>query len=120
MAAPFAIVEPVLDSFGIENGRKTQRLMASVISFAGTEDDAHVVELPRVGHVRQIFIRAVEVNVVVMITVEKRANVERSAQADQMTNHVRMTKGNIGRVICSEAGPAHRHSMTITFAPGQI
>jgi hypothetical protein len=35
-----------------------------------------VVVFPGVRHVREIFVRAVEVNVVVVITVEERADVE--------------------------------------------
>ncbi len=45
--------------------------MACVVPFAGANDDAHVTVFPRVSRVRQIFIRAVEVNVVVVIAVEK-------------------------------------------------
>jgi len=45
--------------------------VAGVIPFAGANDDAHVIVFPRVGYVRQIFIRAVEVNVVVVITIKK-------------------------------------------------
>ena len=54
--------------------------MASVVPFAGAENDAHVIVFPRVGGVREIFERAVEVNVVVMIAVEEIADVERTAQ----------------------------------------
>ena len=50
--------------------------MARIVPFAGADDDAHVIVFPRVGYVRQIFIRAVEVNVVVVITIEKRADIE--------------------------------------------
>ena len=50
--------------------------MASVIPFAGANDDAHVIVFPRVGYVRQIFIRAVKVNVVVVLPVEKRADIK--------------------------------------------
>jgi hypothetical protein len=39
-----------------------------------------------IGHVRQIFVRAVEVDIVVVITVEERADIEGAAQADKMTD----------------------------------
>ena len=70
MAAPFSVIEPMLDAFRIQNFRDTIRFMASVIPFSGANDDAHVIVLPRVGCVWQIFVRAVEVNVVVMVTIE--------------------------------------------------
>ena len=41
-----------------------------------TNDDAHVIVFPGVGYVRQIFIRTVEVNVVIVVAFEKRADVE--------------------------------------------
>ena len=43
----------------------------SVIPFVGADDDAHVIVFPRVGHIWQVFIRAVEVNVVVVIAVKE-------------------------------------------------
>jgi hypothetical protein len=45
--------------------------MACVVPFASAEDDAHMIVFPRVGNVRQIFKWTVEVNVVVMIAIEK-------------------------------------------------
>ncbi len=50
--------------------------VACVVPFAGSENDAHVIVFPRVSRVREIFIRTVEVDVVVVIAVEKRADVE--------------------------------------------
>ena len=50
--------------------------MAGVVPFAGANDDAHVIVFPGVGYVRQIFIRTVEVNVVILVAFEKRADVE--------------------------------------------
>ena len=57
--------------------------MPRVIPFAGPDDDVHVVVFPRVGHVRQILIRAVEINVVVVVAVEEIADLERAAEADE-------------------------------------
>ena len=45
--------------------------MARVVPFASPDDDAHVVVFPWVSDVREIFVRAVEINVVVVIAVEK-------------------------------------------------
>ena len=50
--------------------------MAGVVPFAGAENNAHVVVFPRISRVWQIFIRAIEVNVVVVITIEERADIE--------------------------------------------
>jgi len=44
--------------------------VARVVPFASADDDAHVIVFPWVGYVRQIFVRTVEVNVVVVIAVE--------------------------------------------------
>ena len=96
------------------------RFVARVIPFAGAENDAHVVVLPRIGHVRQIFVRAVEINVVVVIAVEKIADIERAAQADEMTDRVGMAKGDVGGVIGAEARAAHRRPVRAAFAPRQI
>ena len=45
--------------------------MACVIPLAGAEDDAHVVVFPRIGRIRQVFVGTVEINIVVVIAVEK-------------------------------------------------
>jgi len=79
-----------------------------------------VIVFPRVGHVWQVFIRAVEVNVVVAITVEERANIERPAQTDEKTDGVGMTKGNVGRVISAETGSANCDSMATALPPRKI
>ena len=94
--------------------------MACVVPFAGANDDAHVIVFPRVAHVRQILVRAVKVNVIVVITIEERTDVERAAQADEMTHGVRMTKSDVRRVICSEARTANCDAMTIAFAAREI
>jgi hypothetical protein len=49
------------------NAREAIGFITSVIPFAGANNDAHVIVFPRVGHIWQVFIRAVEVNVVVVI-----------------------------------------------------
>ncbi len=45
--------------------------MACVIPFTSAEDDSHVIVFPWVGYVRQVFVGTVEVNVVVVMAVEK-------------------------------------------------
>jgi hypothetical protein len=85
--------------------------VARVIPFAGPENDVHVIVFPRVGHVRQIIVRAVEINVVVVIAVEEIADIERAAQADEMADGVGMAEGDVGRVIRAEAGAAHPDPM---------
>ena len=96
------------------------RFVAGVVPFAGADDDAHVIVFPRIGYVRQIFVGAVEVNVVVVITVEERADVERATQADEVAHRVGMTKSDICSVISAEAGATDRDAMTIAFAPCEI
>ncbi len=94
--------------------------MARNVPFAGADDDAHVIVFPWVRRVRQIFIRAVKVNVVVVIAVEKRANVERAAQADEMTDGVGMTKRNVCGVVSAEARAADCHPMSRTFPAREV
>src|SRR5205823_957728 len=94
--------------------------MACVIPFTGTKDDAHVFVFPRIGRVREIFVRTVEINIIIVITIEERADVERAAQADEMAHQIGMTKSNIRSVISAEARAADRNAMTIAFAPCEI
>ena len=54
--------------------------MPRVVPFSSADNDSHVNVFPRVGRVRQILIRAVEINVVVPVAVEEIADVERAAQ----------------------------------------
>ena len=110
----------MLNALGIQNSREAIGFITCVVPFAGAEDDAHVIVFPRVVHIWQIFIRAIEVNVVVVITVEERANIERPAQADKETDGVGMTKGNVGRVISAETGSANCDSMATALPPRKI
>ena len=94
--------------------------MTCVVPFARAEDDAHVIVFPWVRHVRQIFIRAVEVNVVVVVTIEKRADVERATQADEVADQIGMTESDVPGMISAEACAADGHAMTIAFVTRQI
>ncbi len=95
MPTPLSIVEPVINSFRAQNGRHAQTFVPGVIPFARAENDAHVIEFPRIGLVRQVIVRAVRINVVVVITVEEIADVECAAHADEMTNNIRMAEGDV-------------------------
>jgi hypothetical protein len=120
VAAPFSIVEPVLDALGIQDLRQTIGFVACVIPFASAEDDAHVIVFPWVGHVRQVFVGTIELNVVIMIAIEKWADVERAAQANEMTNGVRMTKSDIRSVIRAQAGATNGDSVRRAFLSREI
>jgi hypothetical protein len=61
----------MLDAFGIQDFGEAIGFVAGVIPFPSAEDDAHVIVFPWVGNILQIFVGAVEVNIVVMIAVEK-------------------------------------------------
>jgi hypothetical protein len=102
----------MLDAFRIKNLGETIGFVARVVPFAGADDDAHVIVFPWVSDVREIFVRAVEINVIVVITIEKRADVERAAQAEEMAHGVRMTESDVGRVIRAETRAAHSDALT--------
>src|SRR5207249_6565879 len=61
-----------------------------------------------------------KVNIIIIRSVEKRAYVERAAQADEMAHQIGVTKSNIRSVISAEARAADRNAMTIAFAPCEI
>ena len=79
--------------------------MPRVIPFAGPDDDIHVVVFPWVGHVRQIFVRAVEITVLVVVAVEEIADLERAAEADEETDGIGMPEGNVGGMIRPRLAP---------------
>src|SRR5437762_12010877 len=56
VSAPFPIIEPVLNLFGVEDLGQAIRLVSGVVPFTRADDDAHVIVFPWVGYVRQIFI----------------------------------------------------------------
>ena len=64
------------DTLRISDFRQAIGFVACVVPFASSENDAHVIVLPRVSRVREIFKWTVEVDVVVVIAVEKRGDVE--------------------------------------------
>src|SRR5947208_16281317 len=97
-----------------------QPLASCVSRFSRAEDVSYVFAFPWVRDVWQIFIRAVEVNVVVVVTIEKRADVERATQADEVADQIGMTERDVPGVISAEAGPANSDAMAIAFAPCQI
>ena len=94
--------------------------MTGVIPFASPENDVHVVVFPRIGHVRQVLVRAVEINVVVVIAIEKIADVERTAETDEMTDGVRMPEGNVGGMISTKTRSADANAMGTGLAPREI
>src|SRR5947209_10528263 len=120
MAAPFAVIEPVLNALRIQNLRQPIRFVAGVVPFAGADDDAHVAVFPRIGRVRQIFVRTIEINVVVVIAVEEIADIERPAQTDEVTYGIGMPERDISGVISAEARSANRDSTSMALASRQI
>src|SRR6266496_3912678 len=64
--------------------------------------------------------RTVEINVVVVIAIEKIADVERAAYADEIADQIRMAKGDVGGVIRAETRAANGHAMAATFTPREI
>lgn len=74
MAAPATVVEPMADAFLGQDRAQSEAFVPSVIPLAGAEDDVHVIELPRVGHVRKVLVGAVEIYVLIMIAVEEIAD----------------------------------------------
>src|SRR5437588_4076763 len=94
--------------------------MAGIIPFASADNDVHVVVFPRVGHVRQIFVRAVEINVVDVKAVEEIADLERAAQADEMTDGVGLPESDVGGVIRAQTCAADPDPVGTAFAPREI
>ena len=86
--------------------------MPGVIPFTRGDNDAHVIEFPRIGDVRQVFVYAVEINVVIVIAVEKIADFECAAQGDEMTDGIRMAEGDVQTVIRAETCAANANAMT--------
>jgi hypothetical protein len=94
--------------------------MARVVKFAGAENDVHVVVFPRVGHVRQLFVRAVEINVVIVIAVEEIVDLESATQANQMTDGIGVFESNVGGVTGAQTRAADASPMSAAFAPREI
>src|SRR5207248_10191584 len=94
--------------------------MTRVIPFAGPENDVHVVVFPRVGHVRQIFVRVVEINVVVVIAVEEIADLEGAAQADEMTDGIGMPESDVGGVKSAVYCAEHHDTMGEAYEPREL
>lgn len=92
------------------------RFVTRVIPFARPDDDPHVIVFPRIGDVRQILVRAVEVNVLVVVAIKKIADLESAAKADEVADSIGMTKGDIGRVISTQARATNSHARTRTLA----
>ena len=87
MPAPFSVIEPVANAFCIQDAGQAHRFMAGVIPLSRPQNDSHMIEFPRIGDVREVFIRAVEVNVVIVIAVKIIPDFEGAAQADESLPH---------------------------------
>ena len=118
--APFPVVQPMADPFCIQDAGEPHRLVASIIPFAGAENDVHVVVFPRVRQVRQIFVRTVEINVVVVIAIEEITDLKGAAQADEMTDGIGMPESDVGGVIGAKTRTTNANPMGVAFAPGEI
>src|SRR5438309_5746879 len=106
MATPLAVVEPVANPFRIENARHAKRFVSRVVPFAGAENDAHVVVLPRVRDVGDVLVGVVKINIVVVIALKEITDIEGAAQTNDVAHLIRMAKGDVERVIRAEAGSA--------------
>lgn len=82
--APFAIVEPLFDALQIQNFGQSIGFMTRVVPFASAQNGAHVLVFPTAGHIREVFVRVVEVNIRIVIALEKRTDVERAADCRAM------------------------------------
>ena len=86
--------------------------MAGVIPLSRPQNDSHMIEFPRIGDVREVFIRAVEVNVVIVIAVKIIPDFEGAAQADEMAYRIGVFERDISRMIRAQARAADRSAVS--------
>ena len=55
------------------------------------------------------WVRAVEIDVLVVVAIKKIADLESAAKADEVADSVGMTKRDIGRVISAQARATNSH-----------
>lgn len=71
VAAPFPVVEPMPNAFGVEQTGEPHAFLTRIIPLARPEDDAHVIEAPAIGQISAGIVGAVEVDVVVVVAAEE-------------------------------------------------
>src|SRR6201987_2029668 len=78
-----------------------------------------MVEIPRIGEIRNIVSRRVEVNIIVVIAVEKSRLIKSSAHREESSEPVGMTQSDVDRVIAPEAAPETDEMGIVVLQPDQ-
>lgn len=84
----------MLDVFLPKDVTELNVVLQAYVPIAGAQDNFNVPEIAVVGTGHEIY-WIVEVDVVVIIAVHERLDVESTAQAEEMANHLGMTEGEV-------------------------
>ena len=104
-------VQPMRYALRFHNGRQLHIRIQAHIPLARCQHNFHPpisAQEPLVGHVRQKIWRAVEVTVIVVISIEELMNIKRRAHADAMRDQVGMFEREIHGMVSAKTAPRHR------------
>src|SRR5438477_7187414 len=115
-------IQPVRHGLALQQARQLHVLVQADIPFARSQNNFHLTvtaQIPIILHVLQIILRAIEVSVIVVISIEKLVNIEGSTHADTMAHHVRMLESKIHSVIPAETAAGYGQSRGLV-PPAQV
>src|SRR5580700_4320012 len=117
-------IEPVGDAFAVENRGHLYIGVEAHVPVRRSEHNFHLPDAaqePVVAHIRKVIRRIVEVDVVVVVTVEEAFDLKTSAHRDAGGNQIGMAHGKIECVITAEAasGNGNLRGPVFPFQIGQ-
>src|SRR5580693_1516925 len=104
-------IQPVRHTLFIQHRRHLHVLVQTHIPVRRPEHDLHLppmAQKPIVAHLRHVIRRAIEIAIVVVVSVQKLVDVIGSAHAHTMGHYVRMLQPKVDCMIPTEAAPRHR------------
>src|SRR5208337_174362 len=104
-------VEPMRNPFATQNCRHLYVCVQAHIPVRRSQHDFHLpvaAQKPVIAHIRQVVRRIIEVDIVVVIAVEKALDVKRAAHGYARRNQIGMPHGKIQRMIAAKTASRHR------------
>src|ERR1017187_7421105 len=99
-------IQPVRDAFGVHDPSHFYVCVQTHIPICRTQHNLHLPDAaqePVIAHIGQVIRGIVEIDIVVIVAVEKTLDVERATHGHARGNDIGVTHGKIQRVISAEA-----------------
>ena len=99
-----------------QNFTELEVVVEANVPITGAKDDFHVPEVAIVGVGHEVY-RVVEIDIVIIIAVHERLDVKSTAEAEEVTHHLRMTERKVAGTEATETNPTASHASRTGIVP---